>query len=141
MPLGRERRQQRQRAGKTRPRQPAVDTFGTLRAPDGAEARVRLIEYAENRLAAFSEADPEHPLLFEVEDMHIKGRILTATAENGAELRFQKAGCGCETPYALRGGRNKLLREAGLEEPAEPAPDTLMQQILSGEVPGTGTTP
>jgi hypothetical protein len=70
--------------------------------------------------------------------MHIKGRILTATAENGAELKFQKAGCGCETPHELRGGRNKLLRDAGLEGEAEPpAAPTAMEAILNGEAPAS----
>lgn len=122
-------------ATKQRPRQPAVDTFGTIKLPGGGEARVRLIEYAVNRLAAFTVDTITSPATFEVEGMNIKGRVLTAQTETG-ELKFQKAGCGCETPYELRGGRNKLLRDAGLEDtPEEPAPPTIMENILQGEAP------
>ena len=59
MPLGRERRQQmrgRSRAAtKQRPRQPSVDTFGTLKIPGEGDVRGRLIEYAENQYAFFTE--------------------------------------------------------------------------------------
>ena len=140
MPLGRERRQQmrgRSRAAtKQRPRQPSVDTFGTLKIPGEGDVRGRLIEYAENQYAFFTEENLTHPLTFAAESANIKGRVFTAQTEAG-EMKFQKAGCGCETPYSLRGGRNKLIREAGLETPEEPSPDTLMGQILSGEIPGT----
>ena len=131
-------------ATKQRPRQPSVDTFGTLKIPGEGDVRGRLIEYAENQYAFFTEENLTHPLTFAAESANIKGRVFTAQTEAG-EMKFQKAGCGCETPYSLRGGRNKLIREAGLEEQAEsptaPAPeessDTLMSQILSGEIPGT----
>lgn len=122
-----------------RAHRPAVDTFGTLRAPDGSESRARLVEYREGRLAAFSADDPTSPLLFDVTSMNIKGRLLTAGTADG-ELKFQKAGCGCETPYALKIGRNALLRGAALldeGETAEPAEtQTLMQDLLNGDVPG-----
>lgn len=143
MPLGRERRQQMrdrsrtnaQRAQRQKPRQPSVDTFGTLRFPGEGEARGRLIEYAENQYAFFTEDNLTHPLTFEAVGANIKGRVFSAQIAPG-EVKFQKAGCGCETPYSLRGGRNKLIRDAGLESAPEPSPDTLMQNILNGEVPG-----
>lgn len=123
-------------ATRQRPRQPSVDTFGTLRFPGEGEARGRLIEYADNQYAFFTEDNLRHPLTFTAEDAHIKGRVFSAQIEPG-EIKFQKAGCGCETPYTLRGGRNKLIHDAGLEVPEEPSPDTLMQEILNGGVPGT----
>ena len=109
-----------------------MDTFGTIKLPSGGEARVRLIEYAENKFAAFSVDAITDPAVFEVTDMNIKGRLLTAQTEAG-EVKFQKAGCGCETPHELRGGRNKLLRDAGLEgAPEPPAEPTFMETILQG---------
>lgn len=122
-------------ATKRRPRQPAVDTYGTLRFPSEGEARGRLIEYAVDQYAFFTESDLTHPMTFDVTDAHVKGRVLTATTPAG-EVKFQKAGCGCETPYSLRGGRNKLLRDAGLEDtPEELAPPTIMESVLNGAAP------
>jgi hypothetical protein len=50
----------------------------------------------------------------------LKGRLMRATflaeGEEEVELVFQKAGCGCETPKTLRGGRNALIEAAGLTE-------------------------
>lgn len=96
-----------------------VDVFGTLRCGE-TEARVRLMSLDGGRLAAFEAADPTSPHLFELEgDIHVKGRILTAQTQYG-ELKFQKAGCGCETPRELRVSRTLLLQGAGLA--GEPAP-------------------
>jgi hypothetical protein len=137
MPLGRERRQQQRvrasRNAAARPRTPAIDTFGTLKFPGEGDARGRLIEYEVDKYAFFTEGSPTTPLTFEVTNANIRGRVFTASLSEEQEVKFQKAGCGCETPYSLRGGRNKLLRDAGLDQPAEPASDTFMQQVLERE--------
>lgn len=112
-----------------------MDTFGTLKFPGEGEARGRLIEYAENRYAFFTEGNISEPVTFDVTSASIRGRIFTAQLEGEAEVKFQKAGCGCETPYSLRGGRNKLLREAGLDQPEAPTEPTIMEDILKGETP------
>lgn len=153
MPLSRRDRQSRPRrqratSGSFTPR---VDVFGTLRTPEG-EARVRLMEYAPSAFAAFSAESPENPLLFMIEgDFHMKGRLLTATLASpvpGAEVKFQKAGCGCETPHQLRGARRPLLEAAGLlpdgvlepdvgqplERQEYPTPDELTASL--GDIPG-----
>jgi hypothetical protein len=120
MPLGRNARQQRGRSARRDPDAwtPRIDVFGTLRLPGEADARCRLIEYAPASFAAFSAADPERPATFRVEgEFAISGRNLRAELEGGAgEVRFQKAGCGCETPQSLRGARAPLLAHL----PAEP---------------------
>lgn len=96
---------------------PKVDAFGTVRVL-GNEYKVRAIEYAPDRLALFRESDPTNPVTLELSTpIEIRGRNMRTTfiAEGAeAELVFQKAGCGCETPRSLRGGRNMLLEGAGL---------------------------
>lgn len=96
---------------------PKVDAFGTVRT-EGDEYKARAIEYAPDRLALFRESDPTDPVILELSTpIEIRGRVLRATyTEDGEdrELLFQKAGCGCETPRNLRGGRNMLLEGAGL---------------------------
>lgn len=121
-------------ATKQRPRQPSVDTFGTIKFPGESDTRGRLIEYADNLYAFFTEGNLTQPTTFTAFEARIKGRVFTAQIEQG-EVKFQKAGCGCETPQNLRGGRNKLLRDAGLEEPAAPVEPTIMENVLNGEVP------
>lgn len=92
-----------------------IDAFGTLRLPgDHVGERVRLVEYGDGRFAAFSAAEPTAPVLLEVAEYQVKGRLLRGTLADGAEFAFQKAGCGCETPRELRGPRGRLLEEAGL---------------------------
>ena len=131
MPLGRNARQRQQRpARKTGAAwTPRIDVFGTLRMPDGSESRARLIEYAPLHFAAFTKDAVQTPLLFATQgDFSIKGRIMTAAVEDsGAEVKFQKAGCGCETPHELRAGRSVLLRAVPIAEAEteEPAPDTV----------------
>lgn len=149
MPLSRRDRQSRPRrqratSGSFTPR---VDVFGTLRTPEG-EARVRLMEYAPSAFAAFSAESPENPLLFMIEgDFHMKGRLFTAALTGGSEVKFQKAGCGCETPHQLRGARRPLLEAAGLlgdllepytgevlERQEYQTPDELTESL--GDIPG-----
>jgi hypothetical protein len=122
MPLGRSARQRRGRSAPRDPNawKPRVDVFGTLRLPSGEEFRARLIEYAPSSLAAFTASDPENPLLFRIDgEFAIKGRLLTATLEDdGGQVKFQKAGCGCETPHQLRGARAPLLAHVQQEAAA-----------------------
>lgn len=132
MPLGRNARQQRQRTTKASSGAwtPRIDVFGTLRLPS-EEVRARLIEYAPATFAAFSAESIENPILFTIEgEFNIKGRIMTAQSEAG-EVKFQKAGCGCETPHQLRTARSKLLEHVPTA-PQEPTltPDELTQQVL-----------
>lgn len=88
---------------------PKVDVYGTLKSFTGDEVRGRLIEYAPSQFAFFTATDRENPLTFTTEgEFQVKGRVLTAMT-TGGEIRFQKAGCGCETPHELRGARKPLL--------------------------------
>ena len=118
-------RTQRQRAARTsavRPvtYSPKVDAFGTVHAGSASEYKARVLEYAPGHIAIFRDVAPTNPVLIEtVSPISIKGRIMRTTFlidDEELELVFQKAGCGCETPQSLRGGRNKLVREAGIEE-------------------------
>ena len=105
-------RQQRRRTGRTQPTSyNGIDAYGTLKAGEH-EFKARLIEYAENTFAAFNAQDPQDPLLFTVEAYTVKGRMLTAQVAEGEPIRFQKAGCGCETPHNLRGSRGRLMEAA-----------------------------
>lgn len=98
---------------------PRIDAFGTVRLPD-TDFKTRVIEFAADRLALFQDADPANPVVLDLTSpIQIKGRMMKTTftsAETGeeVELLFQKAGCGCETPRSLKGGRNALIRGAGL---------------------------
>ena len=116
---------------------PRIDVFGTLRLPDNTEIRARLIEYAPLHFAAFTKDAVETPLLFTTQgDFNIKGRIMTAAVEDsGTEVKFQKAGCGCETPHELRAGRSVLLRAVPQEPaPEEPDADEAYAQMIDEEV-------
>jgi hypothetical protein len=100
------------------PYRPKVDAFGTVSLADNSY-KARVINYADGKLAVFQEGAPTSPVLFDLtSDLNIKGRIMTSSIrtpdEEEIEFRFQKAGCGCETPRALRGGRNRLLEAAGV---------------------------
>jgi hypothetical protein len=119
MPLSRTSRQRRTGIAtatrEPRPKQHnGIDAFGTLRAGE-IEVRARLIEYEANKFAAFR-TDGE-PITFQAESYTVKGRLLTAQVAEGPEIRFQKAGCGCETPHQLRGARAPLLAQLEIAEP------------------------
>ena len=133
MPLGRNARQRRGRSAPRDPNKftPRVDVFGTLRLPSGGDVRGRLIEYAPDTFAFFTADAPEDPVLFETSgEFVMKGRTLTAQSEYG-EIKFQKAGCGCETPHNLRGARSPLLAHVpGAEPIPEPTPDELIDEVL-----------
>jgi hypothetical protein len=106
---------------------PRIDVYGTLRLLDG-EFLCRLIEYAPSQFAAFT-LDIEHPVTFITDgDFAIKGRIMTAQVQGG-EVKFKKAGCGCETPHQLRGSRGKLLEYLPIapEELEQKMPDTVQE--------------
>lgn len=120
MPLSRTARQQRGRTGRTQPTSyNGVDAYGTLKAGEH-EFKARLIEYAEHQFAAFDATNPQEPLLFNVESYTVKGRLLTAQVAEGDDIKFQKAGCGCETPHNLRGSRGRLMEAAPAFQTAEP---------------------
>lgn len=137
MPLGRNARQQRPRPPKYKGSAyvPRVDVFGTLKFPGAADARGRLIEYAPGSFAFFTVDSIESPSVFTVEgEFAMKGRTLTVQADVG-EVRFQKAGCGCETPYQLRGARAPLLQYVPEAQPEpELTSDDLTEQLL--DLPG-----
>jgi hypothetical protein len=90
-----------------------IDAFGTLKTVTGEMIRARLIEHAPNEFAAFP-AGGADPIQFTAESYTVKGRLLTVQLDDGGELQFQKAGCGCETPRELRGARTPLLQRAGI---------------------------
>lgn len=123
MALSRTQRQRASRASTTRSVtfSPRIDAFGTVKILDVADYKARVVEYAPGRLAIFRDVAPTVPTLIELtSDINIKGRIMrtsTLDADNGEiEIVFQKAGCGCETPQSLRGGRNALIKAAGIGE-------------------------
>ena len=105
------------------------------------------MEYAPDLYAFITQYDVQTstpPLTFQVEgEFHIKGRLFSATTTGGADIKFQKAGCGCETPHELRGARRPLLEllpqvqellqpDTGqpLHSQEYPTPDDLTQEVL-----------
>jgi hypothetical protein len=140
MPLGRSARQRRGRSAPRDPNawRPRVDVFGTLRLPTGGEARGRLIEYAPSQFAFFTVDNIEDPVTFRIDgEFAIKGRLFTAYLEHqGSEIKFQKAGCGCETPHQLRGARAPLLAHVPIAEAEadEAVPDTV-HELQMQDVP------
>lgn len=116
-------RTRRERATRTRQRvssghSPKVDAYGTVRVLDN-EYKARIIDFQAGRLALFRVEAPTAPITLELTSpIQVKGRLMKTTflaeGEEEVELVFQKAGCGCETPRTLRGGRNALIEGAGL---------------------------
>lgn len=105
---------------KDRKHAPRIDAYGTVRIPE-AEYKARVIEYAPGQIAIFRELAPTMPVLLSIapeSDIQIRGSLMKTTFivdNEEVELLFQKAGCGCETPRNLRGGRNALITGAGLD--------------------------
>ena len=89
-----------------------VDAFGTLQFQPGSTFRARVIEVSRTELAFFPEtgSGAVAGVLYLNEPYTIRGRVLTASVSDDVAIRFARAGCGCETPYDLRGPRNQFLQ-------------------------------
>jgi hypothetical protein len=94
---------------------PRIDAFGKVSIDSHSIGSYRIIETGPQTLTLFHETEP--PRALELSGPYqSKARKLTATLTDGSTVLFERAGCGCQTPQALRGPRSRFLAKL---EPAD----------------------